>query len=222
MSQLTFDLDQMIHEADLAAAPAWTGPAPLHFTTDYHDPADLAAAFERYKFEHGNLGCIPHSHMWHNTTTMGNANTLTDGHDLLVLSADLRCWCWPSFKGTAAQWAAQGKCSCVGALVTQTICEPCRWHHIAADENTAVEAWHDHAWPGWRALPVVPSALRKYDNQNKPSPKFAEWILDNYPLEWQQPGAPILTERAPNGTRHVPQRSPWGGFDLSAPRDTTP
>lgn len=33
--QLAFDLDEMIHEADVAAAPPWTGRAPLHFTVDY-------------------------------------------------------------------------------------------------------------------------------------------------------------------------------------------
>lgn len=31
----------------------------------------------------------------------------------------------------------------------------------------------------------------------------------------QIPGAPIITERRPYGTRHVPSRSPWGGYDLS-------
>lgn len=220
MSQIAFDLDHMIHEADLAAAPAWAGPAPLHFTTDYHDPADLAAAFERWTFEHGTLGCIPKSHMWHSTPTMGNANTLTEGHDLVVLSADLRCWCWPSFKGTVAQWEAQGNCSCVGNQVSQVICTHCRWHLIGVDENKLVEAWHDHAWPGWRKLPVVPAAVQKRNDQNKPSSKFEAWILDNYPLEWQKAGAPILTERGPIGTRHVPGRSPWGGFDLAAPSPT--
>lgn len=28
------------------------------------------------------------------------------------------------------------------------------------------------------------------------------------------PGAPVITERG-TGTRHVPCRSPWGGYDLA-------
>ncbi|WP_404442901.1 hypothetical protein LG315_08505 [Microbacterium marinum] len=36
------------------------------------------------------------------------------------------------------------------------------------------------------------------------------------------PGAPILTERGPYGTRHVPGYSPFGGYDLSAPQEGTP
>ena len=28
-------------------------------------------------------------------------------------------------------------------------------------------------------------------------------------------GAPIITERRPYGTRHVPGRYPWGGYDIS-------
>lgn len=70
-----------------------------------------------------------------------------------------------------------------------------------------MEAWHDHAMPGWRDLPVRPSGLK--------AAALEAW-LDAYPSGWKRPGAPIRTVRDPHGTRHVPGRSPWGGYDLAA------
>lgn len=202
--QLAFDIDTLIHDADLQAAPPWNGPAPLHFTSAYYPPEDLAAAFERWVFEHGSFGCIPRSHMWHPAITMDDANTDTEGHDLTVLSADLRCEHYGE------------RCQCVGDLMYRAICERCRWHADGTEQHV-VEAWHDHAWPGWRTLPAIPAAITKRDDQNRPSTKLAAWIEEHYPVDWQVPGAPIRTERSGLGTRHVPRRSPWGGFDLSAP-----
>ena len=49
--QLAFDIEGMIHEAAVETAPEWNG-APLHFTTAYHPPADLDAAFEHWRFLH--------------------------------------------------------------------------------------------------------------------------------------------------------------------------
>ena len=57
-----FDLADFEREA--VAATPWRG-APLAYTTDYYDPADLVAAFERYQAECGHFACIPLSHMWH-------------------------------------------------------------------------------------------------------------------------------------------------------------
>ena len=200
--QLAFDIDTLIHEVDLRVAPAWNGLAPLHFTVGYFAPADLEAAFARWQFEHGSFGCVPRSHMWHPAISMDRANTDTTGHDLSVLSADLRCEHYGQ------------PCQCVGDLLYRAICETCRWH-LDGTEAQGVEGWHDHAWPGWRALPVIPAALTKRDDHNRPSKKLAAWIEEHYPDGWQVPGAPIITERPQHGTRHVPHRSPWGGFDLS-------
>lgn len=201
-SQIAFDIDALIHVADLQAAPAWAGPAPLHFTTDYYTPDELAAAFERWTFEHDRLGCIPASHMWHPAITMDDANSLTPGHDLTVLSADLRCA------------HLTERCHCVGQLLYRAICQTCRWHRDAT-EPQAVEAWHDHAWPGWRQLPAVPAEIATSDPSGRPTRRLVAWLDQHQPDDWQTPGAPIVTERARHGTRHVPRRSPWGGFDLS-------
>ncbi|GAA3539292.1 DUF6349 family protein [Nocardioides daeguensis] len=40
-------------------------------------------------------------------------------------------------------------------------------------------------------------------------------MLDHYPEAMQVTGAPVITERNNAGTRHVPGRSPWSGYDLS-------
>ncbi len=206
MDQLTFDIDQMIHELDIAALPDWAG-APLHFTADYHSPAELVEAFDHWKFVNGNQGSIPRSHMWHPAYTEGHANGNTPGHDLYILTADARCRSWNDFKGLAAECEASGKCSCIGSLIYQANCATCRWHRIG-DHSEVIEAWHDHAWPGWRDLPVIPN--------NIAGKKRNAWIETHYPVEWQTEGAPILTERDGIGTRHVCGRSPWAGFDLSA------
>ena len=51
--QLAFDIEGMIHEAAVEAAPEWNG-APLHFTTAYYSPAELDAAFEHWQFLHAH------------------------------------------------------------------------------------------------------------------------------------------------------------------------
>lgn len=95
------------------------------------------------------------------------------------------------------------------------ICEPHGWHVIASDENAAVEAWHDHSFPGWRDLPVVPARLRSTD-EIRLSKAARKWIEQHYPASMRVVGAPVITERNGAGTRHVPGRSPWGGYDMSS------
>ena len=208
--QLAFDLDAMIHEANVAAAPPWDGPAPLHFTTDYYRPSDLEAAWDHWIFLNGHFGSYARSHMWHPASPVdphGEAN----GHSLVSFTADLRCDKWKHEEGEDGRPLP---CACVGDLLHQGICEPCEWHAIGT-EAQIVEAWHDHAWPGWRDLPVVPAHIEAR-NQGKLSKKALAWIRDHYPDDWQIDGAPLITDRGGIGTRHVPGYSPWGGFDISS------
>ena len=82
------------------------------------------------------------------------------------------------------------------------------------DENSAVEGWHDHAFPGWRELPIVP--VRLCDVEKIGLSKAAKkWVEDHYPKSMQVVGAPVITQRSSMGTRHVPGCSPWGGYDIS-------
>lgn len=203
--QLAFDIEGMLHDAAVEAAPEWTG-APLHFTTAHYPPAALDAAFEHWQFLHAHDKTHVNSRMWHRSITVPDGARAT-GHGFVLYSADLRCERWKHAE-------KHGGCTCLGDLMYQAICEPCGWNGITDSENDAVEMWHDHALPGWRKLPIVPSRLRMMDKDGL-SKAARQWISEHYPKSIQVPGTPIITERRPYGTRHVPGRSPWGGYDLS-------
>ncbi|MBO1741616.1 hypothetical protein JNB50_23185 [Leifsonia sp. TF02-11] len=68
--------------------------------------------------------------------------------------------------------------------------------------------------PGWREIPVAPAGWR--DEVSGKHSKSGRAFLDAYPTEWTFPGAPILTSRGGIGTRAVPGRSPFGGYDFAA------
>lgn len=193
-----FDIEELARRE--IAGKLWSG-APLAYTTDYYAPGELDAAWVRYQGEHGHAGCIPASHMWHRSMTgpggWGLAPLVFGGHQLEIFNALADCDL-VDHDHTEAPLP--------GALMSQAICGPCGWHVIARNENLVVVAWHDHATPGWRDLPVCPAGLK--------AEPLEVWLA-NYPAEWQRPGAPIRTERTV-GSRHVPGRSPWGGYDIAA------
>tara|TARA_R100000365_G_scaffold3528_1_gene11907 strand:+ start:14475 stop:15101 length:627 start_codon:yes stop_codon:yes gene_type:complete len=206
MTSLTDAIDTLLHEADLAAAGPWTGPAPLHFTAAYHHPDDLDAARARWVFEYGHFGSYVTSHMWHRAICGGQMRL--DEHSLDTFTADLRC-------PPGAHPRDADTCQCVGGLLSLAICAPCAWHTLGT-ENETVEAWHDHAFPGWRELPILPDKLRGQMGTRRLTSKLEDWLTDNYPTRFQTPGAPIRTHRQKYGTRHVPDYSPYGGYDLAA------
>ena len=204
-AQLAFDIEGMLHDAAVEAAPEWSG-APLHFSTAYYPPAMLDAALEHWQFLHAHDKTHLNSRMWRRSITGPESDAVAE-HGFVLFTADLRC----------ERWRHSDKhdgCTCLGELMYQTICEPCEWNGITDSENDAVEMWHDHALPAWRKLPIVPSRLRMMDKDGL-SKAAKKWIVEHYPKSMQAPGAPIITERRPYGTRHVPRRSPWGGYDLS-------
>ncbi len=203
--QASFDLDQLLRLAEIEAAPGWVG-APLGFTTEYWPAAALDAAFRQWQFLHGQFGSVPRSHMWHRGIGAGRPTEL-GAHTAAVFSADLRC---------QPDQHPPGDCACTGGLIQKIVCDPCGWQTISAHENTAVEAWHDHALPDWRSLPVMPARLRTTDRAGLGQGRAGKWIEEHYPAAAQVPGAPIITERIGPGTRHVPGGSPWGGWDIAA------
>ena len=213
-AQLAFDIDALIHQADVDAAPEWAG-APLRYHEEYRTPAELDAAWDRWLFEHGSFGCVPSSHMWHR-------DRLRDGfefeqkpdhpaHGFAFYTADTRCSDW----GAEEQRHHHAAGELPDELMYQIVCEPCQWHAIYHNENTVVEAWHDHALDGWRELPTIPRKLAEHDHERKKLAKLRTWLEEHYPAEWRKAGYPIITERSGIGTRHVPGRSPFGGYDLS-------
>ena len=196
--QLAFDFDEFEREDARNNLASWQG-APLHFTTDYYAPEELDRAFQHWQFLYGSFASIPRSHMWNRSLGQGGAAAFED-HALERFSAELR----PDKHAIGP-----------GDLMYLAVCEPCGWHDINDTENAVGEAWHDHAVPGWRKHPGVPAQVRVRDE--KGLTKFAKtWIAEHYPKHMQVPGAPIITERANAGTRHVGGYSPWGGYDLSS------
>lgn len=183
--------------------------APLHFTQDYHTPAEFQGAADRWVRENDQVGAALISHMW---WQFGPCDAVTLGdHRCEILTAHLE----PGFLPGGGYTSPETVCHGPGSMLYQANCEPCRWHIISESESAVVEGWHDHAAPGWRALPVIPSHVADYMSMGNWSQKGLSWIEANYPVEWQGPGHPIISERKPHMTRHVPGYSPWRGYDLA-------
>lgn len=97
-------------------------------------------------------------------------------------------------------------------------CLGCGWVGSPKDdENDAAEDANDHAFPVWRTLPIVPpipfhEAPAAYEKATTAWLKKVEPLL---PPNWIERGGPIRTLRKPPGTRHVPRRTPGGGYDMA-------
>ena len=209
-------IDQLIAEEAIAALPAWTG-APLGFTSRYYSAADLDAAAERRdKINATKPWTERIRHGW--TSDYCGARSVVGAHTITSYTADLRCL-WDYHQVEPGQrprlLSERIPCECVGDYLHLIVCDTCELHWIDSDWNVVVEAWHDHAFPGWRQLPILPAKLRGQMGTRKMTPKLEEWLDANYPPEFRVAGAPILTDRGGSGTRHVPEYSPYGGFDLS-------
>jgi len=210
-TQIAFDIDAMIHEADIAASPSWSG-APLRFHLEYRTSAELDAAFDRYVFENGNFNCLAASHMWHRNIQgwrRVDPTVSVNGrqHTLAIYNVDLRC-------DTPAHRDRDVRCSCVSGYLYRAHCDDCLWmSQVTDDESDAAAEWHDHAMPGWRELPIVPEGSHEMTNKEKA--RRLEKLGDLQPAAWQFAGAPIITDRRGHGTRAVEGRSPYGGYDFA-------
>ena len=147
----------------------------------------------------------------YNDPTSQGRNGLGTPHPSFTYSASIDCAHWRettvSNRGTY--------CQCMRGHYYRIYCVGCEWWTPVADgENEAAELLLDHCWPGWRELPTIETkqnAKYGYD--------FA--IPDDYPTEWQVPGAPIKDCRGntKHGLRHVPSGSPWGGYKTAVVRE---
>lgn len=209
-------IDQLIAEEALAAMPAWTG-APLGFTSRYYSAADLDAAAERRdKINATKPWTERIRHGWR--YDMCGVRGTFGAHTIATYTSDTGCmWDYHQVdEGQRPRLVSERiPCECVGGYLHLIVCDTCELHWIDEGWNTVVEAWHDHAFPGWRDLPILPAKLRGQMGTRKMNPKLEEWLEGNYPTEFRVPGAPIRTDRGGSGTRHVPEYSPYGGFDLS-------
>jgi len=192
--QLAFDFDALTRDP-------YTGRAPLGFTIAPLTIEEIDEAGDEYVRQFGNFGMhVGHPHIWHRGY---NSTDATEGHPFVMVSADLGC--------TFGEHPQDGPCCCVGGVIHRGVCG-CGWvSSINPDEDPAVAEWHDHAWNGWRTLPVVPSSVPK-----DAAKKVREWMDESYPMGWVRPGVPVITIRSAGGTRSVAGRAPMGGFDLSS------
>ena len=211
MSQMTFDIDQLLRTVEREALPLWDGMPMFEYTTAYYSPAEHEAMFARRKLE--EYESTKARHAWGSAMCLDLPGQTEDGHTFVAYIADLRCFCSLSYR-TVTEFAEAGYCRCPGDLLTKVVCAECKWHHIGT-ETHAVEAWHDHAFPGWKDLPVFPAKLRGQMGSRELTPNREEWLEAHYPATFRTPLAPVLTDRQKFGTRHVPGYSPLGGFDLS-------
>jgi hypothetical protein len=123
------------------------------------------------------------------------------------------------------QWNAD-RCYCVQLDVSRGVCLGCGWTGPIRSRgegggHVAVEDAHDHAFPGWRELPVVLKRPEWGESKQARAAmqRWVEKIHEWYPADWLERGGPIRTDRGPIGslgTRHVPGATGFGGYDLSA------
>ena len=210
--QAAFDIDALIHQVEIEQAPRWEG-APLRYHEEFTLPGQLDAAFDRFQFEYGTFGCIPASHMWNRAGGIRLPTATANGHELHLFNANGDC----SGKWAPAHLHQHTPGELPGKYMTQAICPACSWHHIGGHEE-AVEAWHDHAFPGWRELPVVPLNIHSCGDDKRRIRRLHDWVAEHYPEQWQQPHCPTRSERASYATRAVAGGSPWKGYDLAANR----
>ena len=92
----------------------------------------------------------------------------------------------------------------------QTICPGCGWHAINGSDARVAQAWHDHAMPGWRDLPIVPLEISQMVDDRKRRLKLQAWLMTHYPATWQRPGSPITTQVGVGSRSCLPH--PYGGY----------
>jgi hypothetical protein len=196
--------------ADLEAAERSqrASRAPGLFDLDQVGYLARIALADEWKQTYGDAASIRSAHAWQPCVThMFTEHPTTPKCRPTIMVADLRC-----------DHDSNG-CNCVGDLLYRGACYGCTWEGEARTrENDAVEDAHDHAWPGWRQLPTVP---RRPDSGTSATQKAANATWSDhvnrlYPDGWLEAGGPIRTARAASGTRHVPDRTGFGGYDLSA------
>jgi len=157
-------------------------------------------AFSEWRQRYGGFDSARVSHGWH--AALCEATGPVTCCQATVLTANLGC----GHTGRAG-------CQCVGGLSYRGSCLHCPWEGpVREDQTQAVGDGLDHAHPGRRnSLTVQP--LR-----HEPSPKQRRrWNEEVDKLYGDRPeGYPIITERTALGTRAVPGRSPWSGYDVPA------
>lgn len=190
------------------------GPLPrLYADRDCRGYAQREWAFEEWVRTYGNFGCIRLTHGWRSAHRYGKS---FEHCHAVIMHADLSC--------QHNHWDDEPPCFCVGGGASRGMCGYCDWEgEIRSNERAAVEDAHDHAWPGWRDLPIAPNWPDQTTGKSG-ARNVAKWwavVTPLYPPNWVAQGGPILTLRRTGSTRHVDGRHPHGGWDLCGAVDET-
>lgn len=182
-------------------------------------PAEWQRAADRWLAVASDTRWDRPTHWWHiGITQPGNSFGAAAGADALaevaggpclptLVQLDLRCD------------HHRGGCQCLGSFYSRGACLGCGWLGPVRDdyERLGVEDALDHAWAGWRDLPAVRPIPGGGDGPRDDQRRLDAWVAEVLPLHpagWLQAGGPVRTLRADRrGTRHVPGRTPWGGYD---------
>lgn len=207
-SVLSLDSEQLDLFAEVEAAEEQRrmDAAPTLFDTEQRGYFARIAAANRWAEDYGHFDCLRRSHAWHSSATPFDHTEPTATCRPATLTAALHCDHYDR------------QCLCVGGGVYLGACLHCTWEGpLRDDENTAAEDAHGHAWPCWRELPLVPRRPDNTSTSKQTSSALRRWIDQVnaiYPTGWLESGGPIRTRRSTHGTRHVPNRTGFGGYDL--------
>lgn len=203
LDTMTGDLLELLAELD---APPLV--APQAYTTELYPVAEFESSREAWSKTRGRLGISTRYPGWIRNSF--DYQTSASGHSLSILEAVV-----PLTEVDPEQPRRDYD------QQKRAVCEDCGWHtpiFVGRDRN--LEAmWLDHAFPGWRDLPVIAESVPERPSTAADKAKYARWLArveENEPDGWGRPGAPIITRPGDTvATRSVPGRSPWGGFDVA-------
>jgi hypothetical protein len=178
-------------------------PAPCLFNSPARGLLARLADPEAWREKYGNFGSVPRSHGFHHLSSCPTSQL--DRCETTIFLADQAPYRRPELR----------TCDCDGPGVYIAVCRgrDCLWESPHRhDENTAAEDGLDHAWPGWRDLPVIRQL--PYQPTAKAEARWWAALIAQYPVGWVEGGGPIRTWRGSMGLRHVPNRTKFGGYDI--------
>ncbi len=205
------DLDAATRAADEATTRRRVEDAPSMFDTGTAGYGARLDAIDAWIGEYGSFRSFIGAHGWYPNMCPPPVTNTNGGCQPVTLAAELRCG------------HRDETCFCVGELLFRAACVTCDFEgDTRVNENAAGEDAHDHAWPGWRNLPIVPHQPTPNSGSARESGSgrtaFSAWLTRvnaTYPQGWLARGGPIRTHRKPGATRHIPAATVFGGWDLA-------
>jgi hypothetical protein len=203
-----------LHDEDVEAWRAEVVPR-LFADRDCIGYAQRVWAWEQWVETYGHFDSIRISHAWIPSMITRPRDEPPDHCQAASLHASLYCG--------HHRWEDETPCQCVGGTLHRGMCLYCDWEGPdRVSERKAIEDAHDHAWPGWRDLPVVPRWPEEGSGKKKGMARAAWWakVHELYPPGWVEQGGPILTRRQTGSTgAHQGWSHPHGGWDLCGEMD---